>query len=656
MRMEHLKVKICCDVQRPNRGGVLVRIALCAMTLGGLDASAEAQILQQDNQQNSPNGSPLGQRQNNNNSNNNYNNDSDQRARAPANDAVPSTQIQPVQVSGSDVSSTRAADPTAGTRLRPPPLPNEFERFVTTSLGAPLPHFGLDMLLPGDRDYARPATATVPPGYILNVGDVIAISMAGSIEGSVEREIDTRGRIFLPRVGTVNLSGVRYGDLKEVLARAINTRFRGFTVDVSVRQLRGIRVYVTGYANNPGSFSVNSLSTMVNAVLAAGGPSSGGSFRSVKLYRNNKLISDFDLYQLVRGGNRSNDVVLQNEDVLYIPPVGGQVAVAGSVNAPAIYESKPGETLEQLIRYAGGPSDLADKSRAMLYRLSDANALGVQQIPLQVAEGMPARGGDIIQILSEGTLQRPTAAQSVLVRIEGEVQKPGSYYLPANTRLDDVVAKAGGFTDRAYVYGTRYERVSVRRQQGEAYRDAIRQLEIALSAAPLTSSQSIAAGERAAQQQAAREVLDRLRAAEPDGRVVLDLPPAATTLPSSFVLENNDRIVIPMRPTTVGVYGAVYRPASFSIDGAKPMKASAYLERAGGPIRAADKGAIFVVHANGEVLSKKTGALSARILPGDMIFVPVKSQSGSLWARIRDITTVIFQLGLGAATIAAINN
>ncbi len=629
--------------------GLLAGVAVGGLALGPV----EAQILQQQNQQNVPNGSPVGQRQNGNSSDNG---DGDERSRASANDAVPSSRIEPVQIGGSDVPSTRADDPSAGTRLRPPAQPNEFERFVATSLGEQLPRFGLDLLLPGDRDYARPATSTVPPGYVLNVGDVVAISMAGSIEGSVEREIDTRGRIFLPRVGAVNLSGVRFGDLKDVLTRAINTRFRGFTVDVSVRQLRGIRVYVTGFANNPGSFSVNSLSTMVNAVLAAGGPNAGGSFRSVKLYRNNQLVSDFDLYQLVRGGDRTNDVVLQNEDVLYIPPLGAQVAVAGSVNAPAIYEAKPGETLEQLVRYAGGPSDLADKSRLMLYRLSDANAVGVQQVPQLAAASAPARGGDIVQVLSEGTLQRPTATQSVLVRIEGEVGTPGSYYLPANTRLTDVVARAGGLTDRAYVYGTRFERISVRRQQAEAYRDAIRQLEISLSAAPLTSDQSIAAGERAAQQQAAREVLERLRAAEPDGRVVLDLPPAATTLPADFVLENNDRIVVPARPTTVGVFGAVYRPASFAIDGAKPMKVSAYLTRAGGPLRAADKGAIFVVRANGEVLSKRTGALNAYVLPGDVIFVPVKTQSGSLWAKIREITTIVFQLGLGAATIAAINN
>lgn len=626
---------------------VLAGIAMAGLAI----APVEAQILQQ---QNTPNGSPVGQRQNNNN-NNDVGNDSEERSRASANDAVPTTRIEPVEVSGSDVPSTRAQNPDAGTRLLPPAKPNEFEQFVETALGEPLPRFGLNLLLPGDRDYAQPATATVPPGYVLNVGDVIAISMAGSIEGSVEREIDTNGRIFLPRVGTVNLTGVRFGDLKEVLTRAINTRFRGFTVDVSVRQLRGIRVYVTGFANNPGAFSVNSLSTMVNAVLAAGGPSAGGSFRSVKLYRNNQLISDFDLYQLVRGGSRANDVVLQNEDVLYIPPLGEQVAVAGSVNAPAIYEAKPGETLQDIVRYAGGPSDLADKSRLMLYRLSDANAVGVQQVPQQVAASAPARGGDIVQVLSEGTLQRPTATQSVLVRIEGEVATPGSYYLPANTRLDDVLAKAGGLTDRAFVYGTRFERVSVRRQQTEAYRDAIRQLEISLSAAPLTADQSIAAGERVAQQQAAREVLERLRAAEPDGRVVLDLPPSATALPANFVLENNDRIVIPARPTTVGVFGAVYRPASFALDGAKPMKVSTYLQRAGGPLRAADKGAIFVVHANGEVLSKKTGALNAYVQPGDVIFVPVKTQSGSLWAKIREITTVVFQLGLGAATIAAIN-
>ena len=157
-------------------------------------------------------------------------------------------------------------------RLAEPPEPNEFEIYVERMTGKELPRFGADLLLPSARDFAVPATATIPPDYRINVGDVISISLAGTIEGSVEREVDTSGNIFLPSVGQVHVAGVRQGDLLEFLASAIGTQFRNFRVGVRVPELRGIRAYVTGFANNPGAFSLNSLSTLSNLVLQAEDP------------------------------------------------------------------------------------------------------------------------------------------------------------------------------------------------------------------------------------------------------------------------------------------------------------------------------------------------------------------------------------------------
>lgn len=623
-------------------------LALTGLTIG----SVQAQMLPQgDGIPGMPSGSPLDQ---NTRNSNNADSESTKSRPVEVGDAAPSYRIAPVEVQGSDRPLFRGTDAEANPRLKPPPQPNEFEQFVLTATGKKLPRFGSDLLLPNNRDYAVPATATVPPDYVLNVGDIVSISMTGSIEGSVDKEVDTNGNIFLPRVGSIRLVGIRYGDLKKVISDAIGTQYRGYTVNVGIRHLRGIRVYVTGFANNPGAYTVNSLSTMANAVLAAGGPSAGGSFRSIKLYRNNELVREFDLYQLVLNGNKSNDAILQNQDVLYVAPVGEEIAITGSVNSEAIYEAKPGETIDQLLTYAGGTSSLADTSRVMLYRLSNFDSTGVQEVSRAEAATMPAKAGDIIQILSEGTLIHSVSKQSVLVRIEGEVENPGSYYLPADTPLSTVLAKAGGLSPRAFVFGTRFERTSVRRQQREGFNDAVQQLEISLAAAPLTNSQSGDAGERNAQIAAARAVLERMRNAEPDGRVVLDLAPGANTLPGGFLLENNDRIFIPPRPTTVGVFGAVYRPASFAIDPGQPLSVKSYLDRAGGPLKSAARKEIFVVRANGAVLSKRNGALKAKVLPGDVIFVPVKTQSTSLWTKIREFSTVFFQLGLSAAAFISV--
>ena len=549
--------------------------------------------------------------------------------------------------------SSGTAD-TNSTLTRALPKPGEFELYTARLLGRKLPRFGEDLVLPALRDFAAPATATIPPGYVVQPGDVIVIALTGSIDGSVEREVDTNGKIFLQGVGAIRVAGVRHSDLRDVVSAAVGKQYRGYEVSVSIRQLRGIRVYVTGMANNPGAFTVSSLSTLANAVFQAGGPSSGGSWRSIKLYRNGAEVSDFDLYQLMRRGGRVNDTPLQNEDVLFIPPAGAQVAVIGSVQEEAIYEAKPGESIADMVAAAGGPNTLADRSRLILYRTGDLDAIGPQQIATGQAAAVPVRGADIVQMLSTGSLTMPIERQSVLVRIEGEVQKPGIYYVAPNTPTSDIVAQAGGLTSIAFPYGTKFTRQSVKIQQQESFREAVRQLELSLAAAPLSASTSVSESDRANQIAAARSVLERLREAEPDGRVVLQLPPTSSTIPGGILLENNDAIYVPPRPTTVGVFGAVYRPASFFVGGGKPIRVSEYIEKAGGTIRAADRGNTFLVRANGEVISKKRGSLRAKVLPGDIVFVPVRTQGNSFWAKFKDITQTLFQLGLSAATVVAV--
>lgn len=533
--------------------------------------------------------------------------------------------------------------------------PNEFENYVRATLGRSIKRFGQDLLVEPATDFNVAATTTVPGDYAIAVGDLISVNTAGSIEGSADFTVDRNGEIFLPQVGKVKLVGVRHRDLRDRVADAIGTKYREFDVTVSIRRLHGTRVYVTGFANQPGAYNVNSLTTLVNAVLAAGGPSSGGSFRSIKLYRNGQEIRDFDLYDLVRGGDRSRDAILQNEDVIFISPVGQQIAVVGSVNDEAIYEAKPGEAVSDVLRIAGGANTLADSSRVIVYSLDDKGTVGSREIVLGEIAAKPVLGGDIVQVLSQGTLAYPLERQSVVVRLEGEVNKPGNYFVPPNTPLSQVLEMAGGLTSRAYVFGTRLTRVTVREQQRQGYADAIDQLETMLVSAPLKADQMIAPGERESQLRAANALLEKLRASEPDGRLVLDVPYAGAQLPVDLLLENNDSIVIPPRIDTIGVFGAVYRPASFLL-GTRSTKVSDYLERAGGATRFADKRNLFVVRANGDVLTRKNGAERATVYPGDVVFMPVKAQSSSFWTKLRDITQIVFQLGLGAATVAAINN
>ncbi len=535
---------------------------------------------------------------------------------------------------------------------RPPPQPNEFESFIMKALGRPLRRFGASLVLNEGKGFATPSTTTVPPDYTLNPGDELLIDIAGSVEAQLRLVIDSEGRIFIPRLGSISLAGMRYGDLEAALSRKLNEQYKQAKLSVVISHLHGLTIYVTGYAVSPGAFTVSSLSTMVDAVLAAGGPSAGGSYRSVQLRRNGVLVTTLDLYELLINGDKSHDVLLQNNDVLNIAPAGPEVAVTGSVNDEAIYEAKAGESLADLIRYAGGLNSLADNSRLVLVRLGDLDATGSRQLSYAQALSFPAERGDIIRVLSLADISRPQERQSILVTLEGEVDHPGRYYLPANSTIGDLLTKAGGLTPGAFTFGTDFTRESVRRQQEASFDRAIDDLQLSAAAAPLSSLNGTAdkAASAQARAQATSAVIERLKQHKPDGRFVLDVDYGAVSLPGDLALEDNDHIFVPPRPKTVGVFGAVYQPGAFRFRDA--TRISDYLRQAGGPRKIADKGEIFVVRANGAVLSSQQvhDFPNRPALAGDVIFVPVRT-SPSAFEKLRDVAEVVYQLGVGAATL-----
>ena len=537
---------------------------------------------------------------------------------------------------------------------RPPPDLGEFEKFVKESVGRPLPRFGSALILTRARGFAVAPTTTVPPDYMLNPGDELLIGVTGSVEANLHLVIDAEGRIFIPRIGAVTVAGLRYGDLARAITDRFNEQFKKAKVSVVIGRLHGLNVYVTGYAVTPGAYTVSSLSTMVDAVLAAGGPAAGGSFRTVQLRRNGQLVTTLDLYDLLLNGDKSHDAILQNEDVITIAPVGPEVAVTGSVNAEAIYEAKPGETLGALIGYAGGPDSLADTSRVVVTRLGDLDAGGSRQLDFASAKASLAERGDIVRILSLAHVARPLERQAILATIEGEVDHPGRYYLRPGSTMADLLAQAGGLTRGAFVYGAKVERESVKLQQQASYNSAIDNLQLAAAALPLSASalngQATVAATRS---QGVLAIIERLKQQKPDGRVILALGPTDTALPGNITLENNDRVFIPPEPRTVGVFGAVYQTGSFLYS--PGHRVGDYLKLSGGPQRFADRGDIFVVRANGSVLSNhETHNLASRpALPGDVIFVPVRA-SGGIWDKIVNLAAVVSQFAVGALTFKAL--
>lgn len=534
------------------------------------------------------------------------------------------------------------------------PALSEFERYVSSVVDKPLRRFGADLLVPAARDFTAPPTTTVPPDYRLNPGDELVIGLAGSVQADELRlVVDPEGRVFLPRAGAVDLAGVRYGDVQALLSRQLSRFYRDFQISVAIGRLHGITVYVTGFAATPGSYTVSSLSTLVNAVLAAGGPSAGGSFRSIQLRRGGRLVSDFDLYDLLLRGDKSGDAVLQNGDVIYIAPVGAQVAVVGSVNHEAIFEASPKDSLADVLLYSGGANTVADNGRLMVLNPLAPETGGWEELTPAQAQARIARRGEIVRVLSGVGIARPLDQQPVLVTVSGEVARPGRYYFQPGVSLEDVIGRAGGMTGKAFPYATIVTRESVRQQQRQSFNRALKDLELQLTTQPLISANR-AEQLQPAYLQAVQSVVAQFRSREPDGRLVLDIGPDARSLPGELVLENNDTIYVPPQPVTVGVFGAVPSSASFKYTPNRTI--GDYLKNAGGVSKMGDKSAIFVVRANGSVLASgrglfQGGLASARALPGDLIYVPVAAGRGEFWARLRDITSTLFGGVAAAATV-----
>jgi protein involved in polysaccharide export with SLBB domain len=570
------------------------------------------------------------------------------------------TSFSPVVITNPGDGGRGGAEPGAGANggpaaaRTPPAAPSEFETFVFKTIGHALPRFGASLLTDSANGFAPPTTATVPPGYTLNPGDELVIGVTGSVEAAnLHVVIDSEGRIFIPRIGAIQVGGVRYGDLAALLRERIGRDYRDFNLSVAVGRLHGLRVYVTGYAAHPGSYTVNSLSTLVNGVLAAGGPSGGGSFRFIELRRDGRVITKLDLYDLLLKGDKSSDVVLRNEDVIYIGPVGPEVAVTGSVNAEAIYEMKPGESLRDVLAFAGGLNSVADSRRLLVERLSTADAVGWEQLTMAEAVAAPTERGEIVRVLSAVDLTGPIERQAVLASIAGEVTHPGHYYMPPGSTLGDLMARAGGVMPSAFVFGSQFTRVSVAAQQKASFERAMADLQFAAAAKPLTVTRDDGA-DIGAQLTAINNIIAQLELRKPDGRLVLNVRPDSSALPTSLVLENNDQLLIPTRPVAVGVAGAVKQPGAFLYADGRTL--AEYLARAGGLQRIADRKEIFVVRADGSVISGSGGWLGSNpldrpALPGDLIVAPVRNAPSRFWAILKDATQTLYQTALGAASV-----
>jgi protein involved in polysaccharide export with SLBB domain len=683
--------------------------------------------------------------------------------------------------------TTLPGSPLAVAPSQPSDVQNEFQEFVALSVGRQLPLFGYNLFAGVPTTFAPVDSIPVTPEYVVGPGDEVLIRAWGQVDIDYRAVVDRNGMINIPRVGNVNVSGIRYQDLTGYLRTAIGRIFRNFELTVTLGQLRSIQVFVVGQAKRPGSYTISSLSTLVNAIFASGGPSTRGSMRQIQLKRGDRTVTELDLYDLLLRGDKSKDVQLLPGDVIYIPPVSGVAAVSGSVNEPAIYELKGRTTLGDLIQLSGGLSTTAEGRRVTVERIEDRKIRKVDEFTLDSAglgrelkdgdlvrvfalspkfenavtlrgavatpgrypwrdglrirdiipdrdalivpgywarqnrEGLvigqqrprmdvkrtydeinwdyalierldysdlsplliafnlgraviegdqsnnvPLRPGDIVTIFSKADFQVPIAKQTKYVRLEGEFNTPGIYQILPGETLRQLVARVGGFTPNAYVFGSEFTRDSTREFQQRRLDEALDFLQrdiqrnLAASASGATSKEDVDGAKIRAEGQ--QQLLARLRVLKAAGRIVLELPvqqPQLKDLPE-LALEDGDRYLVPARPSTVSVIGAVYNQNAFIYrDG---QRVSDYLARAGGPTRDADTGSIYVIRADGVVVSRRQSGWfsgdfeSEQLMPGDTVIVPEELEKWRFTKELKDWTQILYQFALGVVGLKVLKD
>ena len=351
---------------------------------------------------------------------------------------IPTVQNRPV----TNLTPEELADQEKNLQKTAPQLPVvaraepdlEFQDFAFVSLGIRLPVFGYNLFENVPSTFAPLDRVQVPADYTLGPGDELSIRTWGQLDLSIQAVVDRGGSIYIPKVGNLSVAGIKFEQLHDYLQSQIGRIYKNFDLSVSMGRLRSIQVFVVGQVKHPGSYTVSSLSSLVDALFASGGPSRRGSMRRIQLKRNGVVVSTFDLYDLLVRGDKSSDANLRAGDVIYVAPVGPLVALAGSVNNPAVFELKDRTTLADAVAYAGGLATTADGAYASVERIENRR--------LRKSDEFPLDAGGLSRELHDGDIVR---FQRILSRFEnsitlrGNVARPGRYPWHPGMRIHDLI-------------------------------------------------------------------------------------------------------------------------------------------------------------------------------------------------------------------------
>ncbi len=325
-------------------------------------------------------------------------------------------------------------------------IPSLYDMYVQAVTRPAIPRrFGADVFENGARDSQLiPMDLPVGPDYVVGPGDGLSVDLWGGVSQRLYRVVDREGRVSLPEVGPILVSGKSLAAVQQNLQQILRTEFRDVSADVSLARLRTIRIYEVGDVASPGAYDISSLSTPLNALFAAGGPTERGSMRILKHYRGTQLVETVDLYDLLLHGVKADLQRLENGDTVQIPPIGAEVTVEGMVRRPAIYELRDEKTLASVLELAGGLLPAAALGHVEVQRMvaHDKQTMLSVDIPeteiaaevTKTLESFEIHDGDRIRIYPIAPYNQDA------VFIEGHIARPGRYSYRAGMRVTDLLS------------------------------------------------------------------------------------------------------------------------------------------------------------------------------------------------------------------------
>jgi polysaccharide biosynthesis/export protein len=315
------------------------------------------------------------------------------------------------------------------------------------------------------------------PNYRFGAGDQLVLILTGDVEKSYPLTVTRDGFVVIPNVGVVNVAGLTRSQLDDVLYRQLGRAYSGVRREggtthfyVNVSRMGENQVFVQGDVKHPNGYRVSRAGTAMTALYAAGGPTAAGSMRNVQVKRNGQTVAQLDIYDYALSGDASHDMRLENGDIVFVPPRGPQVRVAGQVLRPATYEVKPRQTLGEVLQMAGGFNESADRRRVQIERIlppAERKSAGTDRKVIDVASEListaPVEPGDLIRVLEI------TKRVSSRVNVLGNVWSPGAVAFTPGMRLYDALRQAGGLKPDSYL-----GQVLVARLQPDSTRQALR--------------------------------------------------------------------------------------------------------------------------------------------------------------------------------------